>query len=67
MTEYLIASRAVSTVGVRSFHQLRRFQYVINSDKVSVQTGSEADLKPADILSFLPQFPTGQGLNPHQE
>jgi hypothetical protein len=28
---------------------------------------SEADLKPADILSFLPQFPTDQDLNPHQE
>jgi hypothetical protein len=33
MTEYLIAARAVSTVGGRSFHQLRQFQYVINSDK----------------------------------
>ena len=29
--------------------------------------GSEADLKLADILSFLSQIPTGQGLNPHQE
>jgi hypothetical protein len=28
---------------------------------------SEADLKPADILSFLPQFPTDQDLNSHQE
>jgi hypothetical protein len=29
--------------------------------------GSEADLKPAAIRSFLPQFPTGQDLHSKQE